>query len=623
MEAKTLSLDGEISILIGPNGGGKTNLLDAVVVFLRRHLFASMWPAHAPTEDNQNRYEFRENDALNRLKLEKHAAAESDFFQVLSIELEVTEQDIENMAAMKSDAPDLQRLSARKYFSIGFERLLEWNLSAVASGDIYEYRLVKGQLEQPEADGARFFLEYLKHFEIDSTLRDEYDLAPLATPMVYLPVNRSAGGFSSSVQLANFQLYEQKRQSDAVYSRSSSSLIPLAIGRLAQKYRLLLEKDSGSAKVEFYSDENLKRLGNLLKELGYEWALECTDPLKNEYDVKLSKQGTSFLVGAASSGERELLTYMFAIFALNVRDALIVVDEPELHLHPKWQKTLLNLFVKLTEETGNQFLLATHSPTFVAPDSIQYVTRVYIEDQRSRLIRLNSTSLPNDRHLFNIVNSQNNERIFFADRVILVEGLSDRIFFERVLDLHGRSDPGRPTIEVIAVGGKGLFPAYQSILDACKIEHSVIADRDYLEQVGTEDVKKLFKINSSEIKKDVIENVKSKDGDALVSTIESAIESGDWGDARSVWDYIKSKRKLIPVDLDADEEKILSSEIQNLKAQRIFILRRGTLENYLPPGFKRKDIDKLIQLVASADFWERLDGDPKVELKGIAEVLVG
>lgn len=623
MEAQTLSLDGEISILIGPNGGGKTNLLDAVVVFLRRHLFASMWPAHSPVDDNQNRYEFRENDALNKLKLEKHAAAAADFQQVLSIELEVTVQDTKNMAAMKSDAPELQKLSARKYFNIGFEKLLEWDLSKIAAGGFYQYKVVNGRIEFPGDDGARVFLEYLKHFEIDSTLREEYDLAPLATPMVYLPVNRSAGGFSSSVKLASFELYEQKRQSDAAYSRSSSSLIPLAIGRLAQKFRLLLEKDSGLAKTEFYSDENLKKLGNLLEELGYEWALECTDPLKNAYDVKLSKQGTSFLVSAASSGERELLTYMFAIFALNVRDALIVVDEPELHLHPKWQRTLLNLFAKLTQETGNQFLLATHSPTFVAPDSVQYVTRVYTEDQKSRLIRLNSTSLPNDRHLFNIVNSQNNERIFFADRVILVEGLSDRIFFDRVLDLHGRSDPGKPTTEVIAVGGKGLFPAYQAILDACKIDHSTIADRDYLEQVGTDAVKKLFKINSGEIKKDVIENVKSQDGDALVSTIDSAIETGDWGDAKQVWEYIKSSRKLIPVNLDDEEREILSSEIQKLKAQKVFVLRKGALENYLPPGFKSKDIDKLIQFVASAEFWEKLDGESKIELKGIAEALIG
>ena len=41
VDQQVLELDGDISILIGPNGGGKTNLLDAGVVSLRRYLFAS------------------------------------------------------------------------------------------------------------------------------------------------------------------------------------------------------------------------------------------------------------------------------------------------------------------------------------------------------------------------------------------------------------------------------------------------------------------------------------------------------------------------------------------------------------------------------------------------------
>ena len=49
------------------------------------------------------------------------------------------------------------------------------------------------------------------------------------------------------------------------------------------------------------------------------------------------------------------------------------------------------------------------------------------------MLRLNVSDLPDGRHLSNIVNSQNNERIFFADKVLLVEGLSDLIFFEAAL----------------------------------------------------------------------------------------------------------------------------------------------------------------------------------------------
>jgi predicted ATP-dependent endonuclease of OLD family len=322
-------------------------------------------------------------------------------------------------------------------------------------------------------------------FEMDGRLRDEFELAPLATPLVYLPVNRSASGFQSSVELAGYNDYEAKRHSDGASSRSAASIVSLAVGRLAQKYRLLLEKDKGVAASEFRNDTNLKELTKLLSELGYEWSLETVNPLKNQYDVRLTKQGSSFLVGAASSGERELLTYLFAIFALNVRDALIIVDEPELHLHPKWQKTLLQLFITLAATTGNHFLLATHSPTFISPQSIRFVSRVFSKLQMSHVLRLDTAALPEARHLLNIVNSQNNERLFFADEVVLVEGLSDRIFFEKLLARRGAGSAPGSIVEVISVGGKGLFDAYSRVLRASEIPFSVIADLDYVEQKGT------------------------------------------------------------------------------------------------------------------------------------------
>ncbi len=324
----------------------------------------------------------------------------------------------------------------------------------------------------------------------------------------------------------------------------------------------------GCAKKEFYDDPNLQKLTKLLNDLGYEWSLETISPKKNQYDVRLKKQRTSFLVGAASSGERELLIYLFAIYMLNVRDALIVVDEPELHLHPKWQKTLLKLFIDLSQSTGNQFVFATHSPTFVSPASIQYVSRVFIENQRSRISRLNTMGLPDQKHLFNIINSQNNERIFFADEVVLVEGLSDQIFFEAILKCYEQIAPSRLVLEVVSVGGKGLFEAYKKVLNACEIQYSIIADLDYIEQVGTPEIKNLLKIDSKEIKKDIIDNSASLDGNALVEAVDMALGNGNWNHALQVWEYIKFKRRQLRKDMSPEEKLRLSSFIMSKRDER-------------------------------------------------------
>jgi predicted ATP-dependent endonuclease of OLD family len=618
LDRAELNLDGNIGILIGPNGGGKTNLLDAIVIMLRKHLFASMYAHPAGTPEEPNRHEFRYNDALNQLVLEKHSAA-PDSNQLLEIEIEVTTSDLESMASIKGGAEKILELAGKKYFNLRHREAAAWDLDAISAGQTIVYRLVDGSLQHGE-DGptSSNFLQFLQLSEIDSQLREEYDLAPLSIPMVYLPVNRTANPLSSTIELHGYNPFEEKRQSDATISRTQFSMVQLAIGRMAQRFRLLLEKDTGKAAEEFRADEGLRELTRILTRLGYEWNLICTNPLRNSYDIELKKQGTSFLVSRASSGERELLTYLFTIFALNVRDALIIVDEPELHLHPKWQAILLDLFEELTEKTGNQFLLATHSPTFVSPKSIQYVSRVFSEQQKSHITRLNVAGLPDGKHLFNIVNSQNNERIFFADKVVLVEGLSDRIFFEAALNHLELPNTGL-ILEVISVGGKGLFAAYESLLNACHVAHALIADLDYIEQIGSPELRSLFLVNEHEIKEDVIENIKSKDAAALVAEIESAIATHSWSGAEQTWEYIKSRRRRLSPSLSSDQARQLDEFIQIKSGEGTFLLRRGALEAYLPSGHANKDLDKLIRFVAEESFWDALDEGARIDLKSILE----
>ena len=621
-EPQELRLDGPISIAIGPNGGGKTNLLDAIVVLLRRYLLSSMYPMHAPSPEQQERYEFRHNDVLNNMILEKHSGA-GGLPQIVEGEIEVTSLDIENMESMRADSTQLAGLASRKYVNLNLESATHWQPQLLRPGQRLVYRLENGAFSNDGTDPARHYLEYLQRFEIDSRLRDEYELATLSTPMLYLPVNRSAGPFQSSVRLADFNEFEQKRQNDASLSRTSSSIVALSVGRLAQKYRELLEKDRGTAQSDFRDDPRLKELTEALSSIGYEWSLECIDPIKNHYDIRLMKEGSSFLVGGASSGERELLTYLFAIFALNVRDALILVDEPELHLHPKWQKTLLDLFVRLAQKTGNQFLFATHSPTFVSPHSIEYVSRVFSENQRSRILRLDTAALPESRHLVSIVNSQNNERLFFADKVLLVEGLHDRIFIEAFFNYIGQRLPHRKIVEVLSVGGKGMFAAYERLLRACKIDYAIIADRDYIEQIGTGEIRALFRVDGNEIKQDVLANEKSTDGAALVARIDEAMRNGDWGDARATWEYIKSRRRKLPQDLSPANQVLVDAFCDQQAKEGIHILRLGALEAYLPVGYRSKDTDKLIRLTSEVDFVNLLPEPARTALMNIVEQVLG
>ena len=54
-------------------------------------------------------------------------------------------------------------------------------------------------------------------------------------------------------------------------------------------------------------------------------------------------------------------------------DTLLIIDEPETHLHPQWIVEYARLMVMLNKKLGVVFLIATHSPDMV--ESIKYISK--------------------------------------------------------------------------------------------------------------------------------------------------------------------------------------------------------------------------------------------------------
>lgn len=617
IDKQSLSLDGSISIIIGPNGGGKTNLLDTIVISIKRYIQSNYYFNIQPVAENSRRYAFTHNDMLTNMILEKHSNA-TQTPQKIIMTIEVTTSDIKNMQLMQCDFKNLDT-ELRDFVGYDWNSLKNWNSEDLQVGSVFIFTIVDGAIQIPDEKGARDYYDFLHNFDNINFVRSKNKLERLSSPVLYLPVNRSSGGLVSSVSLAGYDDIQQKRQADGAHSRYPTSLISLAVNRLAATYRTMQEDNNVSVDESFYAQPSLSQLRETLGMLGYTWRLECTNPFNNQYELVLTKQGVSFNANAASSGERELLNYVFSIYVLEIRDALVVVDEPELHLHPRWQKILLGLFERLSSETGNQFLLATHSPAFVSPESIQYISRVYSKAQKSHIERLNKSSLPNTKLLFNIVNSQNNEKIFFADKVVLVEGISDRIVFSELLK-NSHKETGK-VIEVVSVGGKSFFAPYEKLLEACKINYSLVSDLDYIEQVGSPKLKGLFRPNNSSIKSDVIDNVKSMDGDALVNTIDEAFDSSNWDEASELWKYIKSRRRTLIPQIDKQQRAELDQEIDIFRQRNIYILKQGAIEQYLPSTFSRKNLEGLIELVSEGKLLETFLVEYRGELEEITSLI--
>jgi putative ATP-dependent endonuclease of OLD family len=611
-----LELPKDLTITIGPNGGGKTNLLDAIVVVVRQFLLQSWSPEKAPAPENPERVVLRPLTTLPSHFTAKHSSA-LDQPQKIEVTLEVTPTDISNMAAMKATAADLISRTSKDIGGHSLAEAVNWDLSTLGPGSTFTYTIVDRELQTKPEPGAVVFRSYLHHFEVYTRLRAHLGEAALSTPMLTLPVGRSVTGLVGTVSLHDHDEHSHKHSVDSATSQGGGSILSLALGRLATRYRGLLEEDNGNAKSSFYSDPQLILLTNALRELGYEWHLECVNRLTNQYDIRLQKQGVAFSLKAASSGEKELLTYLFGIYALNVRDAVVVVDEPELHLHPRWQTKIISLFKELARTTGNQFLLATHSPACVSPDTLQYVARVYSENQVSKIVSLDPNQLPTAKHLFAIATSHNNERMFFAEKVLLVEGVGDRALFQAVL-LHERvTGVQSGAIEIVSVGGKSNFDKYAQVLDAAKVRFCLVADLDYINERGGADIKALFTVNTRAIGKDIVDNPTSMDGDQLLAALEEAASTGDTAKLRAVLEYVKGRRRKLKPTLTTGEQQLLEEFIKKEKASGRFILSRGAIETYLPAQLSTKNIDALLSFI-EADFWPKLLPATQAEFSELA-----
>ena len=73
---------------------------------------------------------------------------------------------------------------------------------------------------------------------------------------------------------------------------------------------------------------------------------------------------TNLDIALAGSGFLQILQMLTFIFA--TRAKIVLLDEPDAHLHPSLQRVLMNLLLELSETENIQFIVATHSKEIIA-----------------------------------------------------------------------------------------------------------------------------------------------------------------------------------------------------------------------------------------------------------------
>jgi energy-coupling factor transporter ATP-binding protein EcfA2 len=103
----------------------------------------------------------------------------------------------------------------------------------------------------------------------------------------------------------------------------------------------------------------LRRLNRFLRDK------TVTYELANGFAIKAAS-GLPLAASQLSSGERQLFALLAQVIVARSKASVFLIDEPEISLNVKWQRTLVDTLLQLVRGTQVQFILATHSLELLA-----------------------------------------------------------------------------------------------------------------------------------------------------------------------------------------------------------------------------------------------------------------
>lgn len=159
------------------------------------------------------------------------------------------------------------------------------------------------------------------------------------------------------------------------------------------------------------------------------------------------------------------------------RPLIFAIEEPELYLHPHIQRVMLQTLQKISDV--DQVIISTHSPYFIDMLNHETIGLVRKEPAKTTITQTKPLLSPGDKEYFKLVTQfdPNTNELFFARKIIFVEGPSDRFALIWSAKLLGKQLDAKG-ISVISCGGKDGMPFFLKIANAFKIPYSVMFDTD-------------------------------------------------------------------------------------------------------------------------------------------------
>lgn len=161
----------------------------------------------------------------------------------------------------------------------------------------------------------------------------------------------------------------------------------------------------------------------------------------------------------------------------------VLIEEPEMYLHPQAQRYLHRMLAELVDNGQAQVIYSTHSPVFVDLERFESLRLVRREPGATTAVSaidkaadVELLARQRDRYKLHTFTSSRSE-LLFARRVLLVEGPGDVTAVKLAADA-AKLDVDAEDLSVIECGSKSAIPFIGKVCASLGIPYCVLHDED-------------------------------------------------------------------------------------------------------------------------------------------------
>jgi putative ATP-dependent endonuclease of OLD family len=304
---------------------------------------------------------------------------------------------------------------------------------------------------------------------------------------------------------------------------------------------------------------------------------------------------------------------------------LILYEEADLFLHPGLQRILLKAFGTL-EESGDQVIFTTHSPFMLQSSLLSTISLVTKDTEAgTQVTEFHKVLNEREERIRNrLLQVQNVSSYIFADRVLLVEGISDRVVLNKLAPaLSPEWDFEKGGIPILPVTGKGDLPLFREFLRTLGIETFILTDIDAVEDAvvrlcSADDVRNMRdkllaqaqnvietgKCSPRINKKYVDRLARGYQWSQVFSGLESLYKALTKDDSPTDEQMGCLEKLLLKRETDAKSQVLGSEdpeivecleELVELLLEENVLLLRGTVEDYYPGGSRSNKVKSALE----------------------------